>query len=492
MLSFITFFTRVVNLLNIPIFTDEAIYIRWAQIGLNDPAHRYIALTDGKQPLLTWLMYPSLMIFKDPLFAWRFISVLSGVFAVIGLYLLSRELFNKRVALVASIIHIISPFFLLYDRLALMDSLLSSIGIWSIYLTVLLVRRIGLDIALLLGMSIGLGVLTKTSAFFYLYLLPLSILLFDFKKKERVKRFMKWVVLVLITTILAQVTYNSLRLSPWFYIIEQKNYTFIYTFSEFLKKPFAVFLPNLHGLWQFLSGYLSFPLMIVLLIGISWGMIKMEKKIIYLSLLFLLPFTALAVFGKVLFPRFILFMVPPLLIIIAQTLSSFFEFVVDKKKILIFVFPIVLLYPAYQSYFLMTSPLDAAIPENDRNQLFDDWPSGYGVKEVISYLAEESKKGKVVVGTEGTFGLFPASLEIYLGLNQNIEVYGFWPVFEVPKTLLEKSRQYPTYLIFKEKQIIQETWPLKLVAKYRRGKGETYLLFYQVMPNFYEMGMKNI
>src|SRR3989344_8137335 len=82
--------SRIINLKGIPIFTDEAIYIRWAQIGLNDPAHRYISLTDGKQPLFTWLIYPFLGVFQDPLFAGRFVSVLSGVFAVIGIYLLSK------------------------------------------------------------------------------------------------------------------------------------------------------------------------------------------------------------------------------------------------------------------------------------------------------------------------------------------------------------------------------------------------------------------
>lgn len=480
----LTFFTRVINLLNIPIFTDEAIYIRWAQIGLADPAHRFITLTDGKQPLLTWLMYPSLMIFKDPLFAGRFVSVFSGVLAAIGIYFLGRELFGKRVALFSALIYIISPFFLLYDRLALMDSLLSTIGIWSLYLTILLVSRVRLDVALLLGMTIGLGVLTKTSAFFYLYLLPLSMILFDYKKKERLKRILKWIGLMSICIILAQVIYNSLRLSPWFYIIEQKNYTFIYTFAEFIKSPFTVFLPNLNGLLQFLFGYLTFPISLVLLIGILLGIVKLDRKIIYLFLWFLLPFLALSVFGKVLYPRFILFMISPLLIIIAKTLSSLFDFTIKKNKILMLIIPIILVYPLYQSYLLMTSPVEAATPQNDRNQLFDDWPSGFGVREVIAYLDEESKKGKIVVGTEGTFGLFPAAIEIYLGLNKNMEIKGFWPVFEVPKELQRDALRYPTFLVFKEKQNIPSDWPLELVAKYRRGNGNTYLLFYRVKPSF--------
>src|SRR3989338_8000135 len=97
-IGLLTFITRVINLDAIPIFTDEAIYIRWAQIGLADPAHRFISLTDGKQPLFTWLMYPVLMVFSDPLIAGRFVSVLSAVVTSIGIYFLAKELFNRKTA----------------------------------------------------------------------------------------------------------------------------------------------------------------------------------------------------------------------------------------------------------------------------------------------------------------------------------------------------------------------------------------------------------
>jgi len=134
--ALLAFISRVVNLLEVPIFTDEAIYIRWAQIGLNDPAHRFISLTDGKQPLFTWLMYPFLSIFTDPLFAGRFVSVLSSMLAVSGIYFLAKELFNRKTAVFACILYLISPFALLYDRLALMDSLLSALLVWCLYFTV--------------------------------------------------------------------------------------------------------------------------------------------------------------------------------------------------------------------------------------------------------------------------------------------------------------------------------------------------------------------
>lgn len=476
-----TFITRAVNLLNIPIFTDEAIYIRWAQIGLFDPAHRYISLTDGKQPLLTWLMYPMLKIFADPLFAGRFVSVLSGVVAVLGIYFLARELFGKKTAVIASVIYIFSPFAMLYDRLALMDSLLSAFGIWSLYLSVLLVTRLRLDTALLMGLTVGLGVLTKSSAFFYLALLPFSLLLFDFQEKNKIKRLLSWIGLSSISFVLAEVIYNSLRLSPWFYIIKQKNYSFIMTYGEFMKKPFVTFFPNLHGLTSILITYLTIPVVIIIFYGLIETIRSRDKKIIYLFVWFLIPFITLATIGKVIFPRFILFMVMPLFIICAKVITDI-TFDINKNYMRIIIILIILAYPIYQSFLLLTNPVDGAIAQNDRNQLFEDWPSGFGAKEVVSYINEKSKTGKVVLGTEGTFGLNPAVYEIYLSGNSNVEIHGYWPVGEVPKELLEKARIYPTYLVFKEKQIIPENWPLELIFKYRRGKGNTYLLFYRVVP----------
>ncbi len=481
-IAILTFFSRVINLLNIPIFTDEAIYIRWAQIGLADPAHRYIALTDGKQPFFTWLIYPFLKIFSDPLFAGRFVSVVAGVFSAVGIYFLVRKLFGKTEALFSVLLYIISPFFLLYDRLALMDSLLAALGIWSLYLTILLVSTLSLDTALLLGITTGLGVLTKSSAYFFLYLLPLSLLLFDFKAKHKVRRFFRWLGLSAISFFIAQIMYNSLRLSPWFYLIRQKNYSFILTIGEFLKSPFELFLPNLNGLFDFLFGYLTLPIVVVLGLGLILGIWHKDKKIIFLFIWFLFPFLSLAAFGKVLFPRFILFMTFPLLIIVGVTITKLFNYAFEKNKLLILLIILILIYPFYQSLLIIINPVEVAIPRNDRNQLFDDWPSGYGVKEVIAYLDEQSKSGKVVVGTEGTFGLFPASLEIYLGLRENLEIKGYWPVSEVPRELIEKSFEHPTYLIFKEKQDIPAGWPLILKAKYRRGKSNTFLLFYQVKP----------
>jgi len=88
--------TRLTNLTKLPIFTDEAIYIRWSQIGSRDANWRFISLVDGKQPLFTWIMMVFLRVIADPLLAGRLVSVLAGAMTTVGMWLTAQELFKSK------------------------------------------------------------------------------------------------------------------------------------------------------------------------------------------------------------------------------------------------------------------------------------------------------------------------------------------------------------------------------------------------------------
>ena len=72
---------RLTGLTRLPIFSDEAIYIHWAQIISRDPGQFLISLTDGKQPLFMWLNVLTVGLFDDPLVSGRLVSVIAGWFA---------------------------------------------------------------------------------------------------------------------------------------------------------------------------------------------------------------------------------------------------------------------------------------------------------------------------------------------------------------------------------------------------------------------------
>jgi len=217
LLIVVYFLVRLPKLLVIPIFTDEAIYTRWAQIALNDASWRFISLTDGKQPLFIWFMMLSMKLFKDPLFAGRIISVIFGLFTMVGLWFVSNELFkNKKNAFLTALIYIFYPFAQVYDRMALMDSMVATFSIWAFYFSVLLVRKVKLSTAYTLGITMGLGALTKSSNFFSMYCLPFTLLLFNFVKTNFWQRLLKWVMLSVLAIVIVQVMYSIRRLSPLF------------------------------------------------------------------------------------------------------------------------------------------------------------------------------------------------------------------------------------------------------------------------------------
>jgi 4-amino-4-deoxy-L-arabinose transferase-like glycosyltransferase len=487
------FVTRLTNILSLPIFTDEAIYVRWAQIAANDANWRFISLTDGKQPSFVWIGMILMKIFDDPLLAGRMVSVIAGFFLMIGIYFLSNEIFNpsaplraSKIGLLASLIYVIFPFSLVYDRLALYDSLVAMFIIWALYLEVLLVRKPRLDTALILGMVIGGGMLTKTSANFAFILLPFSLLLFDFKQKNWRKFLLRWAGLAAVSVLVAHFMYAVLRLSPFFHIISEKNNVFVYPFSEWIRSPFGYFTGNIKGLSEWLITYVSAPFL-VLSASAFLVVKKFTREKLLLVVWFAAPFTALALFGRVIYPRFILFMSMPLLVLGAYALFNMIK--TSKKKWVKIAVPVVFLGSfIVNGYLIITDFSKANIPSADREQFVTGWPSGVGVSETVEFLREESKDKKVFVGTQGTFGLMPYALEMYFVGNPNVEIKGYWPIDDtVLSDVASKAAEMPSYLVFYQPcppcartGVAPDSWMLNEVFQLEKEAGDTYYTLYEV------------
>ncbi len=487
------FFLRLHNIMSLPLFTDEAIYVRWSQIARFDAIWRFISLTDGKQPSFVWLTMTVMKFVNDPLLAGRLVSVFAGLVTMIGLYFLGRELFKSRwIGIISSALYLIFPMALVYDRMALYDSLVGVFAVWSLYLSVILVRRVRLDVALILGMVMGSGALTKTSAFFSIPLLFVTYILYDWKQKLWKQKLMKLFGLSLVSIVLTFGFYSLLRLSPFFHTINDKNSNFAYPLNEWLQHPLLYFVSNFRGLFDWMLTYftpplfifilasflitnklgkkelmnfiklltpfllvilvLNFPstavyikktfnleiqtvlpyifsLLFLIIAGISYiRKYEFWKEKIVLLLWFAIPFIYLAFFGKTLYPRFIFFMTLSLLPLAALAIYRLSG--VIKNKIIFTLF-LVLIFamPFYADYLILTNFARAPIPKLDLDQYINVWPAGGGTKEIISYLDGDSKRGKIYVASLGTFGSLPTyAVEIYLGDNRNVEKRGIFPV----------------------------------------------------------------
>jgi len=490
-ITFLYFLTRIYNILSLPIFTDEAIYTRWSQIAKYDSAWRFISLTDGKQPLLIWLNIVSFDFFKDPLLAGRMVSVFSGFLVMAGLFAVSYLLFrNKTISLLSSFLYVIFPFALIYDKMAIYESLLAVFFIWGLFFEILLVKKMRMDIAMVLGFILGGGVLTKSSGFLSIYLMPFLFILLDVTKKTWRRKYIKLILLLLVSIVIANGMYGVLRLSPFFHIIAEKNLVFVQTPVEWLKlqnaDKISTFLNNFTRLGGWFVNYFSIPFIATVILAFIFKRNYKEK--IILLLWFVLPFFALVVAGKVIYPRFIFFMTIPLLPLVAY--GFYMSARAIKNKIAILFLSIALVsYPLFASYYVLFDIARAPIPELDLEQLINGWPAGGGVRKSIVFFEKEAEKKPIMIVTQGTFGLMPFAYEIYLIENKNIEIKGYWPTKDnIPDEVLKISEKKDTYFVFYQPCTLCEypgaapkAWPLEKVSEFKKGIGETTLSVYKVV-----------
>ena len=194
------------NLLALPIFSDEAIYLRWAQLIRAHPLdHAFVSLVDPKPPLHFWLMALIWRISSNPLFSAQFVSVIAGVATVPVLLLLCRSL-EPLVAApfshaagggaldaidppksnlfgpVACILMILCPFMAFYQRMALADALFvleSAVAAWLSIEFAMAIHRPTMSrpiwATLGLGVVMGLTMLTRQNVSYVLWILPVAV-----------------------------------------------------------------------------------------------------------------------------------------------------------------------------------------------------------------------------------------------------------------------------------------------------------------------------
>lgn len=98
-------------------------------------------ITYWQPPVYFLLLASSFKVFGFGLFQGRIVSVFLGLITVIFTYLLSKELFNKKIAILASIFLIANPFFFFICREIRMDIAVACFGLMAVFFIVLALRR---------------------------------------------------------------------------------------------------------------------------------------------------------------------------------------------------------------------------------------------------------------------------------------------------------------------------------------------------------------
>ncbi len=478
------FLSRLINLTSLPVFADEAIYIRWSQVMTTEPTLRFLPLSDGKQPLFMWLTIPFLKVFADPLFAGRFVSVLSGFLTMFGLgglvYFLRKSV---KFSLLTMFLYIVTPYTLFFDRMALADSLLAALAVWSLLFAFLLGKERRLDLAMILGMILGASWLTKSPGMFLILLTPLVVLgsYYQEKKSLKVKPLLKLGLLVGVSLFFSLMGYNLLRLGPNFHMIALRNKDYVWPIKEVLKHPLDPLRPHLRDVWRYYTGYLTLPLFVLGFWGIVKGLASKKLRLWALVLLvwWLFPLLVQSALARVFTARYLLYGVPAFLVFMVLGWESLEAWLKSRKIPTFFVF--LLLVPAlFFNYQLWSNITKAPLPRDEYAGYLQEWTAGWGIKEVAEYLRVLPREDGIVVGTEGYFGTLPDGLQIYLEGEADISVIGVgYPIKILPESLVN-AKEYgnQVYLVVNQSRMeYPRVEELELVSEYEKAGEDKFLFF---------------
>lgn len=501
LISAFYFFSRLQNLNSIPVFCDEGIYVRWAQIIQSEASLRFVPQTDGKQPLFMWINAATLKFIQDPLAAGRLISVFSGFGLLVILFFTTAVFLNYEdketnilkfisnsivkkfyPSLFTALIYCLIPFTFFFDRLALADNLLSFFGLLALLFSFLLSKYPRLDIALILGFILGLSWLTKSPAIYFVVLSFATFLFFNFCHPKKI-------ILPIISSFIAFLIYNILRLGPQFQMIALRNKDYIWSISEILKHPLDPLKPHLLNALALYNQYISIPLLIFAFIGliIYFRNSKLgigNWKFLILFSWWFLPLIANAAMAKVFTGRYVLFTLPPLIIIIS---IGFFNFLGNIKSIFLKIILIIAVFILNINfiYKISTNPFHQKLIPSEQNYLIE-WTSGWGIKESADFLKQRSLVANVIVGTEGGFGTLPDGLQIYTRNIRQLTVIGVGLGFTKLPNSLVAARDYgdEVYLIFNKSRLKLDTAEinkLELIKSFIKPDGDE-LLLYKLKP----------
>jgi hypothetical protein len=497
-ITLLYFVSRLPNLTSIPVFGDEAIYIRWSQIIKSVDSLRFVPLSDGKQPLFMWATAIFFKFIKDPLIASRLLSVVSGYFTLIAISLtlailinfkstsknplqfISQSIKNNyKYCLFIALIYIFTPYSFFFDRLALPDSLLSTLVSISLFLLILITKFPRLDLSLILGSFLGLAWLTKSPALYFVVISSVWLLINTYKNKYNL-------IYSVISAIIAFVIYNILRLGPQFHQIALRNQDYVWGLSDILNHPFDPLKSHFLAVLKIWSTYLNWAIIILPLIALIFYILKFKKQFFLLNPLFLLiiwfvsPLLVTITFVKTFTSRYILFSLPSLLIIFSYTFYFFLQ--KSTKKPLLIALVILLQIPGLIFiYQISTKPESVTLPPTEAGYI-QDWTSGWGIKSVSEHLIDRSKSVNVIVGTEGYFGTLPDGLQIYTNQVPQLTVFGVGLDFTtIPEKLID-AHEYgdEVYLLINQsrnKLLPQELEKLKIIQKHPKPAGDNLILY---------------
>ena len=477
----------------LPIFGDEAIYLRWAQ--LIREGHWWVSLFDPKPPLHFWLIAAVFDWSRDPLVAARMISVVCGALSVPALMVVCDEVgllawasekssppTGRMLGILSAVLMIFCPFVSFYQRLATADALF----ILEMLVCVWLGMRWGRQVvkgerawgtAIGLGIAMGAGMMTRQGLSYVLWAIPPATVLLHGGSRNR-KVIAAGAAQLLLAVVIAGAIWVPYLVAEFpehaverggtaseirARVLYQDKFTAgdVSRAGILLRNAKSVFVPTWKGDlpetgWLYL--YMTWPMYMASIAGLAWiGARRQWRVLALLGLWLVLMLGVPMVLGTVLRSRYIVAGVLPLLIAAAYFAVEMLGLALSSRRawlgwgIAIVLFAGLLVLPLLEIVKQGTTWWKQTLTREDRYQHVTGWTAGLATMKAIDFVRNFAPRGPVVVITNDGWGT-PADAEwVYLSVLPNVSIYYTNHTGDYPLLMPAPSGERDTFMLKKNK-----------------------------------------
>lgn len=447
--------TRLINLGALPMVSDEGTYVTWGVRALyGQGIEDWLAsLEDGKQPLLAWLMPPFLALSPDRLIAGRLVSVATGLANLLLLVALGRRLYGRPAGWIAGLLYVVAPIALVHDRMALYESLVTLAALAALAAALAWAERPTAGRTGALGLAMGLALLTKLSALFFVILVPVVVALW------RRKALRQWWPLAQ-AYFLAAGMYSVLYLSPIIDNISEGNFDrYSLTAGEVLQAPFALWGRNVTFVVEAATVYLGWPLTLLAAAAVLVGAFGGGRPGRVAAVWTLVPLALFVLTAKLIYSRYVVFcfvgaLLPAAGLLVALAHQRLPPLPLPRVPAAGRTVPLAAGVAALVTLVavvpglafgarLLADPASAPWMDDkrfitDRFQYVESNYAGYGLREIVDHLRAQAAHGPVVVLARNTTGMPRDGVTAYLLDWPNVHV-GFVPEHEGIEQRLQRE-----------------------------------------------------
>jgi Dolichyl-phosphate-mannose-protein mannosyltransferase len=394
-----------VHLLALPAFADEGDQLRWIWRVI-EAGEWLQPLGDGK-PLEAWPMVPLVRLGFHPLTAARALHVLAGMIGAVLTYRLALQVSNRGTAFVSGALFAICPFVVYLQRLALSDMFMCVAGIWVLASIIKFVESPTSRNTVMVAAGLPLAAFSKLPVGFVFFIsMPLALLLMPSQERRRllrrpglIKIFAAYAPAALLASLVLITAMIRVRRgqSPGFGLqdligIGMGRYGDI-------GAAMGVPRPRLIGE---LTAQLSWPVMVIGLIGLAAGALLNDWRQRWLIAAGALPMLAIGVFADFWYSRYLLFTLPPLIICaVAGWRSLALHCRQFRLPVEVGALAVCAGYLGHQSALIIFDPVSAHWSPVDRFQYFEGPGSGFGYPEAAKFVVEAPVEPRMIYSLDG-------------------------------------------------------------------------------------------